>query len=177
MTAPVLVRGSMRCPVPGCGGMLRPETNGMGRLIEICDLCVLRTQEHARFGGYFRMLERRIAALEQAALDRSPRQPRADEAPRRRSAPPEGAVRREGTYTALILDVLRAAPEPLSMRQILAAVEAARPHAVLSRVRAIIYNLAARRLILAHSRDHAVHGAPKRYTIAPPPASPSTPAP
>lgn len=176
MTAPVMVRGSMRCPVPGCGGMLRPETNGMGRLIEICDDCVTRTQEHARLGHYFRSLERRIAALEAAQpLAAVARRISPSVRPPKAIAPVDGEkparlrrYRREGpTRTNQILAALREAPTPLTMAEILAALLVRCPECDSNAMRVLVHNLAHRGLLVNVGRDVTLRGMPSRYAIAP----------
>lgn len=185
MTAPV--RGSLRCPVPGCGGMLRPETNGMGRLIEICDLCVARTVEHARMGHYFRSLEKRIAVLESAVaqgIGRSSSAVRAREARDARAVDRPSAPRSAGRITRLhlgapsrssqILGVLQEAGRPLMMADIIRRCRDRAPEYSGDRVRDLVYNLAQRGILVTAGRDESVRGWPKLYTLAPEAAQPSS---
>lgn len=173
MNAAVIPRGSMSCPIPGCTGMLRPETNGMGRLLEICDACAQRTAEHARFGAFLRTLERRVCALEARASGAEPTLPVAEpSAPERTAAVRPVHVRRisEGV-SHTILEVLTESGAPLPTRELASRVLARVPTTSRASISALIYELTRRRLVIASARDLSQTGGPRCYSIAPPPAS------
>lgn len=177
MTGPILLRQGTGCPIPGCHGRLRPESNGMGRLIEICDDCVKRTEEHARMGHYFRSLERRIAALEAAvSAPRTVAPSAAPETPARvtsTTAPIPHTGKRgpqpfqANTRTRLVVDVMRDAGRPLMMGEIIAAVHARDPEYSRDHARHIAYYLAQRGVLVSCGRHPSHWGKPKLYTLGP----------
>lgn len=167
MTAPVMVRGSMRCPVPGCGGMLRPETNGMGRLIEICDYCVTRTQEHARLGHYFRSLERRIAALES-------RESVAAAAPVAVAKPSPATIDLRPSMQRVILEEVAAlAPNDVLISEITPRVMSREPRTTAKSISTLVHSLVKAGRLVATGRHAKARGAPQYYAL--PSSAPTAP--
>lgn len=177
-----LLLGGLTCPVPECGGMREPRTDGNGYVRDVCDRCAARVRE-------VRLLRRHIARLTGQEPPPLPLHPvRADATAATPAVPPAQPVtvpgatarpdkrpngRPRGT-SAAILDVLATATGPLLIDEIYPRVAACHP-TTRGSVAQLLYQLVQRGAIAASARDRLRPGAPKRYTLPPRAATETAP--
>lgn len=170
-----MLMGGLGCPVPECGGMREPRSDGNGYVRDVCDRCTARVHE-------VRLLRRHIARLtghEPPPIPLRPTGPvpataATTAAP---TAPPtelpaepssgEGRGTRPRTTTVAILDALERGERPMRIDEIYPLVIQRRPTTTRASVSQLLYQLVQRGEIVATDRDHSRIGAPKRYALPP----------
>lgn len=168
-----LLMGGLKCPVPGCGGMREPLTDGNGYVRDVCDRCTARVHEVHRLRHHLA----RLTGHPPPPLPLRPTGPvpvpaLADAAsPKTLELPPAAAEGARGarprTTTAAILHALAIGDRPMRIDEIYPHVIARRPTTTRDSVAQLLYRLVQLGEIVATDRDHSRVGAPKRYALPP----------
>jgi len=168
-----MLMGGLKCPVPDCGGMREPRSDGNGYVRDVCDRCAARVHE-------VRLLRRHIARLtgdEPSPIPLRPTGPvpavagaplaGATVVPPAEPSSGDGRRTRPRTITVAILDALEALGTPARPDEIYPRVIQRRPTTTRASIAQLLYRLVQRGEIVATDRDHSRQGAPKRYALPP----------